>query len=102
MFLDPSGARYPFLVPGHETVRGDLVYLRDDCREETLADLDQLEGYDRRNDTGLYLRRRRQVGTDSGETVTAWVYIWNGPWTETVKIISGDFTAWRLNEAPEN
>lgn len=102
VFLDPGGARYPFLVPGDDIVRGDLVELREECRRQTLADIDRLEGYDAQNDGGLYLRRRRPVETDSGETVEAWVYLWNGPWTKTVKIDSGDFAVWRREGAPES
>lgn len=91
IFLDPGGARYPFLTPGDETVQGDLVYLKDAFYEETLAELDRLEGYDPQTDTGLYLRREREVVPADREPVSAWVYIWNGPWTEVVKIRDGDF-----------
>jgi len=91
LFLDPGGARYPFLIPGNETVHGDLVYLKNRFHAETLEDLDHLEGYDPRTDKGLYLRRLRQVVTESGERISAWTYLWNGPWTEVVKIRDGDF-----------
>jgi gamma-glutamylcyclotransferase (GGCT)/AIG2-like uncharacterized protein YtfP len=101
LFLDPGGDRYPFLIPGIETVRGDLVYLEKNTWEETLSELDQLEDYHPQTDSGLYLRRKKKVVTETGESVVAWAYLWNGSWTETLKIEGGDFAAWMSKRGSE-
>lgn len=86
-------SKYPCLMPGSGRVQGDLVFLREDNWQRTLASLDKLEDYCEETDTGLYLRRRGVVTMDNGEKVTAWCYFWNGP-TAGLEEIGEDFAAW--------
>lgn len=63
---------FPMLRPGTGRVVGELVWLRQEVSEETLAELDRIEGVRR----GLYRRERRTVLlTGCGPLVEAWVYV---------------------------
>ena len=59
---------YPGIVPGQDTIPGEL-YTVDD---ETLQRLDYLEG-----EGDLYIRKTAQVTKADGETVSAWIYVYN-------------------------
>ena len=66
---------YPGLVPGEDTVHGELVRLPDDAM---LARLDGIEGFhEHTSSNNLYRRGFVQVRC-GGEDVWAWTYYWNG------------------------
>tara|TARA_B100000683_G_scaffold79915_1_gene78856 strand:- start:27 stop:689 length:663 start_codon:yes stop_codon:yes gene_type:complete len=66
---------YPGLVPGEDTVHGELVRLPDDAM---LARLDGIEGFHAHaSPNNLYRRGFVQVRCD-GVDVWAWTYYWNG------------------------
>lgn len=84
---------YPGLVHSEEMgdlVRGEVFRLRKP--EETLARLDVYEGC---NQGGRgpdeYIRRQVAVRLATGETIQAWVYIYNQPVEDLDLIASGDF-----------
>lgn len=54
---------YPGLTPGEGWVLGELWTLANEHVPETLAVLDEVEGYDSATDRGLYVRRRIPVWT---------------------------------------
>lgn len=64
-----DGGRYPTLLEGTGWVRGELCALAEP--EALLAELDRFEGVQE----GLYLRTRRDVLTDAGGWVSAWIYV---------------------------
>jgi len=71
-FVDP----YPMAADGDGSVVGELITLPADRYDIALATLDRFEGYDPASDVGAYRRRLRQVyDLDSGERVSAWVYL---------------------------
>ena len=80
----PHGG-FPFATPTSlaEATHGTLLLLAPHSVASALARLDQLEGFDpHRPDRGLYLRRDRQVVTDTdsilgpaGIHVQAWTYL---------------------------
>lgn len=86
---------YPCLLPGEGEVKGELVEPRPELYDLVLAELDALEDYDPRSDSGLYLRRPIDVLTEEGEAVRCWGYLWNGPGKPGPKVEGGDFVAWR-------
>jgi len=84
---------YPYLLPGEDTVRGDLIELAPRHYESTLRRIDRLEEYDPRDEDGsIYLRRRVRARVAGGKVQTAWVYYWNCQEIEGVWIESGDFS----------
>lgn len=68
----PEG--YPALLPGNETVVGEIMEPVD---EDLLQTLDWLEDYDEQGSDNLYTRELRSVLTDDGEKATCWIYIYN-------------------------
>lgn len=87
-------SHYPGLVPGSATgrVRGDIY--RIDAATGLLPRLDAYEACGA--DDPLphdYARRVLPVVTDTGETVSAWVYVWLPDPAPLVPIPSGDFLA---------
>jgi len=59
--------------------------------DELLYALDKLEGYDRRRDEGMYLRRRGKVKLTNGGEVEAFYYLWNRPLPEgSIYVDSGE------------
>ena len=73
--------RYPGLVPGPGSVRGE-VYRVDDA--ELLAVVDRAEGYN-------FVRRRVLVTLSDGRRARAWVYDYRGPRERAVTIPHGDY-----------
>ncbi len=70
---------YPYLLPGMETVHGEIFDLDPDTAAATLQRLDLLEDYDPGNEDGsLYLRRQADARLADGSSVRVWVYFWNG------------------------
>lgn len=84
---------YPYVIPGSGCVKGALVVLAPQTRDQTLRDLDQLEDYDPSNEKeSLYLRRKTLITLKSGERRQAWIYYWNGPSCAGELLPEGDFT----------
>ncbi|KAB7844989.1 gamma-glutamylcyclotransferase family protein [Streptomyces mobaraensis] len=71
-----EGPGYPFAVsaPAGE-IRGELMTLAPAGRAAVLAALDELEGHRPGDPGNLYDRVVRDVRTERGETVRAWVYL---------------------------
>ena len=76
-----SLGRYPGLVHGRGSVRGE-VYRLDD--PELLPVLDREEGY-------TFERRRATVTLANGRRARAWLYRYRGPRQQGVPIEDGDF-----------
>jgi gamma-glutamylcyclotransferase (GGCT)/AIG2-like uncharacterized protein YtfP len=83
---------YPGLVRAvtrDDRVRGELYSI---SGRRTLAELDAYEDYDPRHpEQSLFLRRESRIELDSGETTTAWVYLYAGPVARGRRIASGDY-----------
>jgi gamma-glutamylcyclotransferase (GGCT)/AIG2-like uncharacterized protein YtfP len=73
---------YPMLLEeGAKAVRGMVMTIDPDRYQETLAALDDLEGYDPAAPArSLYTRERRTVYLAHGEPVTVWVYLGRKVW----------------------
>lgn len=84
---------YPGAVPSHdpsERVLGEVFLVRDP--ENIFRQLDEYEEY-RPADPGKgeYRREKREVVLHSGETVNAWLYVYNFPTDGFRLIASGDY-----------
>ena len=78
--------KYPGLIEGADHVRGEVYELP----VSALGRVDELEGYDPADLEGsLFLRVRRSVLLDSGETLDCWTYLW--PHASDRFIDSGDW-----------
>ena len=78
LFFEPEQG-YPYLLPGTETVHGELYELDPATAPATLQQLDLLEDYDPQHAAAsLYLRRRATARLADGKGVRVWVYYWNG------------------------
>ncbi|RME49464.1 MAG: gamma-glutamylcyclotransferase [Chloroflexi bacterium] len=88
-YVDP----YPMVADGDGSVVGELITLPANSYTEALAALDHFEGYDPATDTGAYRRRLREViALDTGERVTAWVYLGDPETVEGHPVVpSGDW-----------
>jgi len=84
---------YPCLIEGTDRVGGELVYLTSQRYRVLLQVIDELEEYDPRSDSGLYLRRRIRVDSAEGQ-VSAWTYLWNGALPAGPTMAGGDFQRW--------
>ena len=73
--------RYPRLVEGAGSVRGEIYRLDD---SELLAVLDRAEGYN-------FGRRRTTVTLANGRRARAWIYRYRGPQNRAVPIPDGDY-----------
>lgn len=84
----PSGG-FPCLIEQEGSVVGELMYIKPELYDDTLARLDMLEGYSKRSPkNSMYIREKREI-VCFDEKVIAWVYIWNRPTPRTEKIPSG-------------
>lgn len=92
LFFEPREG-YPYLLPGLDTVHGEVFELIPATAAQTLRQLDRLEDYDPADEAGsLYLRRRVDALLDDGTTLATWVYYWNGP-DIGEPVPGGDFSA---------
>jgi gamma-glutamylcyclotransferase (GGCT)/AIG2-like uncharacterized protein YtfP len=73
--------RYPGLVEGRGTVKGELYRLDD---RELLGTLDREEGYN-------FQRARATVTRSDGRRVRGWIYRYRGPRERAVPIADGDY-----------
>jgi gamma-glutamylcyclotransferase (GGCT)/AIG2-like uncharacterized protein YtfP len=75
-----SDGRYPYLVTTADLVQstdrvaGTLVWIKSACYEQTMADIDWLEGYVEGAKPTMYERRYWTVYA-SEQSVRAWVYV---------------------------
>ena len=85
---------YPGLVAGGqsgERVHGEVYALATPAR--ALAWLDEYEGLVPGNpNAGEYARVERPVRLATGETVTAWVYVYRGATAKLARVLSGRWT----------
>ncbi|HEY7994433.1 MAG TPA: gamma-glutamylcyclotransferase [Candidatus Eremiobacteraceae bacterium] len=85
-----SLGRYPGLIEGSGTVRGELYRFADlPGALDVLDDVEEFEPTD--PSRSLYLRIAMHVKTDDGD-VGAWVYRYNGPTDGAQPIASGDWS----------
>jgi len=85
-------ARYPGVTASQDPddrVVGDVFRLTDPAR--LLRKLDRYEGCDPRDPQAAYVRETRTVVLGSGDTVTAWVYLYNRSTASLEPIPSGDY-----------
>lgn len=73
--------RYPGLIEGEGSVRGEVYRLHD---PELLRTLDGEEGYN-------FERRRTLVTLAAGQRARAWLYRYRGPHGRAVPIPDGDY-----------
>ena len=68
---------YPMLVESNEKyVHGMLVFIMPEHKDEMIARIDELEGYDPgKHGESAYNREMREVELENGKAVTAWVYL---------------------------
>ncbi|QDU90209.1 Gamma-glutamylcyclotransferase family protein YtfP [Pirellulimonas nuda] len=81
---------YPGVVPSdnqEDVVHGEVY--RFDPKSDLLTLLDEYEGC--LGPRPLYTREPLPVTLAQGETVTAWVYVYNHPVSKKSRIASGDF-----------
>lgn len=55
-------------------VYGEVHWVEDSAFQHVIRRLDSLEGYNRKKDTGGYLRRKVTVTLENGEEVECWFY----------------------------
>lgn len=68
---------YPGMISGDQWVLGEIWTLREEHIAETLAQLDHVEGYDPRTDSGLYVRRVTRVwATDNHAPISGQAYVY--------------------------
>lgn len=71
-------ASFPGAVPGEGKIVGEVHTYDSKDHEKVLRAMDAIEGYSATNEKGsLYLRAKKDVILDNGETVEAFVYIFN-------------------------
>lgn len=63
---------YPGLTPGRDWCLGELWSIAAEDLEETLAVLDEIEGYCKQSDTGLYVRRPIRARVQSSDGQKQW------------------------------
>jgi gamma-glutamylcyclotransferase (GGCT)/AIG2-like uncharacterized protein YtfP len=82
---------YPAAVPAPEgRVWGEVYQMTD--APAVLAALDEIEGYREGDpDRSLYTRGRSEVTLPDGSAMQAWVYFYNAPLGQAVRIASGDY-----------
>ena len=82
---------YPMLVESNEKyVHGMLVFVIPEYKDEMIARIDELEGYDpEKHGESAYNREMREVELESGKTVTAWVYLGHKKYIDKEKPVPG-------------
>jgi gamma-glutamylcyclotransferase (GGCT)/AIG2-like uncharacterized protein YtfP len=83
---------YPgaILDSGEARIVGEVFQLPDG--DETLAALDEYEGFDPCDPTSsLFLRRRCEVDLEDGRSVESWVYVYNRRVSPSTIIQGGDY-----------
>lgn len=87
--------RYPAAVltaSPDERVHGELYTIKPELTSELLDLLDCYEGYYPESpERSLFLRQRVQVTQENGETVPAWIYVYNGATDRLRRITSGNY-----------
>ena len=84
---------YPALVPAPDGQVWGEVY-RTEAPAEVLAALDDIEGYRADDpDKSLYSRQLARVILPDGSADEAWVYFYNAPLGQALRIASGDYLA---------
>ena len=82
---------FPTVIPGEGDVVGEVYRVP----IKAIPDIDRLEGYNQRTDSGMYLKRKVAVQVGN-ETVEALVYLWNRDLPRSaVKWVSGERWAYR-------
>lgn len=77
---------YPAVVDGDSTIKGYLIYPKEEFAAEILKKLDDLEGC-------LYKRELREVSYEN-TPIYAWVYIWTSSVSDLVEVTSGDWVSY--------
>ena len=66
---------YPALGEGDDVVAGELWFIEKEHMEQTLAALDEIEGY-HQSDSDLYVRRQVDCEDSTGESHRAYTYFY--------------------------
>jgi gamma-glutamylcyclotransferase (GGCT)/AIG2-like uncharacterized protein YtfP len=93
---------YPAMVQSQpqDEVTGELMILKEDQYEDTMATLDRLEGYREGDDRhSMYLRQVKEVLLENGQYVEAYVYVWNRSTRGLAKVDGGDWKPYYLSKA---
>jgi gamma-glutamylcyclotransferase (GGCT)/AIG2-like uncharacterized protein YtfP len=65
------------MISADQWILGEIWTLHEEHIDETLAQLDRVEGYDPRTDSGLYIRRVIRVwATDSHEPISGHAHVY--------------------------
>ncbi len=92
---------YPGAVPATDSRVFGEVYEAEDI-EAVLSALDDIEGYLPGDpDHSLYRRELVPVSLPGGRTIEAWVYFYNAPLGQALRISSGDYLAYVTHEGPD-
>ena len=96
---------YPGLVlssDGSDRVKGELYRLNESTAGNTLSVLDDYEGMGPTDPLPHEYRRALVTAyLSDGRSMTAWAYILDRPSTSLPRIMSGDFSLWRLSRRHE-
>lgn len=70
---------YPCMIEGNSKVSGEVITIKESRLREALRAMDLLEDYDEDAPTSenLYNREIKEVVLESGETIQAYVYMYN-------------------------
>lgn len=97
MYSVSKSGGFPCVVAGNDTIKGELMYIKEDRYWSVMRNLDILEGYDYKNEQrSMYLRRLKEVTLENGEKVLAWVYIWKGEVKKDLYVKSGDWKQYMM------
>lgn len=77
---------FPAVVDGDSTIKGYLIYPKEELAADILKDLDDLEGC-------LYRREIREISYNN-TPIYAWVYIWTFSVSDLVEVPSGDWVSY--------
>lgn len=93
----PAG--YPAIVPGNDTVYGEICTL---SHTKHLKSIDLLEGYTGNPTIDLYIREKRPVLLENGQEEMCWVYLYinqNHVRNKGIYIPHGDWKKFMLNKS---
>lgn len=83
---------YPYVIEGTGVVLGEIIEIRPDLYNATLRTIDDLEDYWPEDEAAsLYLRRPIEAFFENGQSLTAWVYLWNSSERSGIFLPHGDF-----------
>lgn len=88
---------YPCLIEGNSKVFGEVITIKESHFEKVLQEMDELEDYDENApiSENLYNRELKDVILENGETIKAYVYMYNAIHKQLGKRIpEGNWRTW--------